>query len=166
MIAVTQRRTAWVLALGLVVVVVLGVVALSTVSAAAKSCTRSSGYGTQCETIHGDGLTIADVRATFTTAPDFFTQHTWTFETTTYRCDPRRHPKSECAPEDRTYGPVHRPDPGNTDGTVEGSALATAPRHLPGPRWVCVEVAVRVNGEWVDNGAGLPSGDRACRSVH
>jgi len=32
--------------------------------------------------------------------------------------------------------------------------------------WICVEVAVRVNGKWVDNGAGLPQGNRACRQVH
>lgn len=33
-------------------------------------------------------------------------------------------------------------------------------------RWLCVEVAVQVQGNWADNGAGLSAGDRACRHVH
>ena len=32
--------------------------------------------------------------------------------------------------------------------------------------WLCAEVAVQVQGKWVDNGAGLPAGDRSCRRVH
>ena len=147
--------------------------------AAPEACVRSPDYGTQCETVSGNGLTVTDVAAHFTTFPDFFTQNSWTFETTTYQCDPRGRPKRECPPEQRAYGTLHRKNAHSTAGTVCTSAATRAggntcsgslrfpvPRTFSGARWICVEVAVRVNGKWVDNGAGIPQGDRACKHVH
>src|SRR5664279_5940646 len=119
------------------------------------------------------------LEAQFTTFPDFFTQHGWTFETTTYRCDPRGRTKSECAPEQPTYGTLHHQEPHDTAGTkctvdgapvggttCTGSLLFALPHTFPAARWLCVEVAVRVNGQLLDDGAGIPTGNRACRHVH
>jgi len=172
-------RTRGLVAVGLVALVVLVVVLLWSSPTAAKSCVRSPDYGTQCETISGKGLTVANVGAQFTTFPDFFTQLTWAFETTTYQCDPRGRPKSACPPEERRYGSPHAPNAHNIAATVctpagahiglsicSGSLLLSVPRTFSSTRWICVETAVRVKGKWVDNGAGLPSGLRACRQVH
>lgn len=157
----------------------LSVVIVVTTPTSPQSCARSPDYGTQCETVSGKGLTVTDIRAQFTTFADFFTQLGWTFETTTYRCDPRGRSKRECPPEERTYGTLHRKNARNTADTVcsdaaarasgnncSGSLLFSVPHTFSGPRWLCVEIAVRVNGRWVDNGAGLRAGDRACRQVH
>jgi hypothetical protein len=129
----------------------------------------------QCETISGNVLTVTNIEAQFTTVPDFLAQHAWTFETTTYQCDPRDRPKSECPPEHSTYGTLHRPNPHTTAETVctaegagigdnrcSGSLRFPLPLAFTSMRWICVEIAVRVNGKWVDNGAGPPDGNRAC----
>ncbi|MGO9874368.1 MAG: hypothetical protein ACLPVY_11265 [Acidimicrobiia bacterium] len=50
-------------------------------------------------------------------------------------------------------------------GDCSGSLLFSVPRTFSRARWLCVEIAVRVNGKWVDNGAGFPQGLRACRQV-
>jgi hypothetical protein len=168
------------LALALVGVVALG--AILAFSDPAKplqqSCIRSTTYGTQCVTLSGKGLTVLTIGAQFSTTPDFYTHLRWTFETTTYRCDPRGKPKSRCAPEATIYGTLHRPNPANTAETACSTAGATPVRGCTGnlrfavphpfadARWLCEEVAVQVQGKWVDNGAGLPAGDRACRRVH
>ena len=169
------------LALALVGVVALGaIIAFSDPASPQKqSCVRSTIYGTQCVTVSGTGLTVLTIGAQFSTTPDFYTHLRWTFETTTYRCDPRRRPKSRCAPDATVYGSLHRPNPANTAATVcSTSALSSAgngcsgslrfpiPHAFAQASWLCVEVAVQVQGKWVDNGAGLPAGDRACRRVH
>jgi len=176
-----MARRAWtrlILAVAIVGVVSLTVVMVAVAPASPQPCARSSVYGTQCEMLFGRGLTVTDVNARFTTLPDFFNQLVWTFETTTYRCDPRRRSKSGCPPEQRTYGTLHR---GNARGTADtacsdaaarvgdncsGSLRFAVPRTFSGARWLCVEIAVRVNGKWVDNAAGLPHGLRACKQVH
>jgi hypothetical protein len=168
-----------VLVVVLVAIAVVAVLVLSAAPTSAKSCARSPDYGTQCETISGNGLTVVSIQAQFTTVANFLDQHTWTFETTTYQCDPRGRPKAECPPEQRAYGTPHPPNARNTAETVctsegpnvvgancSGSLRFSVPRTFSGMRWICVEVAVQVNGKWVDNGAGLPHGDRACRQVH
>jgi hypothetical protein len=176
---VHRALTMRVLVVVVVAIAVVAVLVLSAVPTSAKSCARSPDYGTQCETISGNGLTVVSVEAQFTTVADFLAQHTWTFETTTYQCDPRGRTKAECPPEQRAYGTPHLPNPHNTAETVctserapvvgdncSGSLRFSLPHTFSGTRWICVEVAVRVNGKWVDNGAGLPHGDRGCRQVH
>jgi hypothetical protein len=163
----------------LVAIAVVAVLVLSAAPTSAKSCARSPDYGTQCETISGEGLTVVSVEAQFTTVFDLLAQHTWTFETTTYRCDPRGRTKAECPPEQRAYGTPHTSNPRNPAETVctsegppvagdncSGSLHFSVPRTFSDTRWICVEVAVQVNGKWVDNGAGLAHGNRACRNVH
>ena len=177
-----MANRAWarlILAVATVGIVSLGVVMVVTTPASPQTCARSPDYGTQCVTLSGNGLTVTDIGAQFTTFADFFTQLGWTFETTTYRCDPRGRSKRECPPEQRTYGTPHPKNAPNTAGTVcshaaarasgtncSGSLLFSVPHTFSGPRWICVEIAVRVKGRWVDNGAGLRGGDRACRQVH
>jgi hypothetical protein len=162
----------------LVLVIVLGVVSLTSRPAAPDSCTPTNEYGTQCQTLAADGLTLTGLEAQITTFPDVFDQHEWTFASTVYRCDPRGRTKAECAPEKTTYGSVHPRTPNGTTDVVCSSAgvarvrsacrgtLGVAlPQTFPGARWVCTEFAIRVNGKWVDNGAGLPNGKRACTKV-
>ena len=176
---VHRALTVRVLAVVLVVITVVAVLVLSAAPTSAKSCSRSPDYGTQCVTISGNGLTVVSVEAQFTTVPDFLAQHTWTFETTTYRCDPRGRTKAECPPEQRAYGTPHQSNSRNPAETVctsegphvvgdncSGSLRFSVPRTFSSTRWICVEVAVQVNGKWLENGAGLPNGDRACRNVH
>lgn len=176
---VARTLTRGLLAVGLVAIIVVVIVLSWSSPTAAKSCTRSSDYGTQCETISGHGLTVTNVEAQLTTFADFFTQLTWAFETTTYRCDPRGRPKSECPPAERRYGTLHRPNSRSiavTACTSEGAhiggtscsgrLLFSVPRTFSDTRWICLEAAVWVKGKWVDNGAGLSSGLRACRQVH
>jgi hypothetical protein len=176
---VNRVLVGWVLAIGLVAAVVIGVVSVSSAPTSATSCVQSPDYGKQCETISGNGLTVTNIEAQFTAFPDFLGQLAWTFETTTYQCDPRGRPKSECPPEERMYGTLHRPNPHTTAETVcsaegagiggnrcSGSLRFPLPQAFTSMRWICVEVAVRVNGKWVDNGAGIPQGNRACRQVH
>jgi len=177
-----MANRAWtrlILAVAAIGIVSLGVVIVVGAPASTRTCARSPDYGTQCETLSGRGLTVTGIKAQFTTAPDFFTQLVSTFEATTYRCDPRGRSKTECPPEQRTYGTLHRKNVRNTADTIcsdaaahaggnrcSGSLLFSVPRTFSGARWLCVEIAVRLNGRWVDNAAGLPQGDRACRHVH
>ena len=138
---------------------------------------RSSDYGTQCETIAGNGLTVTGIEARFI-GNDFFTDKSWTFENTSYRCDPRGRSKAACPPEQHVYGSLHRGNPREpriapctSEGTgidkkgCSGSLNFPLPRTFAGTRWVCSEVAVWVEHKWVDNGAGLVSGARACNRV-
>lgn len=137
---------------------------------------RSGDYGKQCETIAGNALTVTGIEARFI-GNGFLTDKTWTFETTTYRCDPRGRSKAACPPEQHVYGSLHRgdPRPGLPACTSEGTGISKKgcsgslnfplPRTFAGTRWVCSEVAVRVGHKWVDNGAGLASGARACNRV-
>src|SRR6476620_4492444 len=111
---VNRVLVGWVLAIALVAIVVIGVVTLSSAPTSAASCAQSSDYGKQCVTVSGNGLNVTGIEAQFTAVPDFLGQLAWTFETTTYQCDPRNQPKSECPPEHSTYGTVHRANPGNT----------------------------------------------------
>lgn len=168
-----------VLAVLLMLVVVLGVLAVASRRTAGDTCARSGDYGTQCETLAHKGLTVTGLEARLTTAPDLFDQHEWTFATTTYRCDPRGHTKTECAPTQTTYGSLHARTPhGTTEvvcsragepigdkSTCTATLGVTLPQTFSDARWVCTEFAVRVNGKWVDNGAGLPNGLRACSQV-
>jgi hypothetical protein len=167
-----------VLAVILTGVVVLGLVSMAG-APAAGACAPSGDYGTQCETLTGTGLTVRGIEARLTWAPDVFGQHRWTFETTTYRCDPRGRTKQECAPDTTEHGSVHGPAPRSAADTVctRGGANARAstctgtlgialPHTFRAPVWVCTEFAVLVGRTWVDNGAGLPNGNRACRHVH
>jgi hypothetical protein len=163
----------------LVLVIVLGVVSLTSRPAAPDSCTPTGDYGTQCETVTADGLTLTGLEAQLTWFPDVFDQHEWAFATTVYRCDPRGHTKAECRPEKTIYGTAHPRTPHGTTEVVcsragaqtggracRGSLGVALPQTFPSARWVCTEFAVRVNGKWVDNGAGLSNGLRACSKVH
>lgn len=166
------------LAFAVIALFLVGVVAIASATDSQDACMQSPDYGHQCVVVSGHGLTVTGLEAKFTDAPDFLDQVAWTFETTTYRCDPRGRTKSECPPEQTVYGPVHRKNPHGTAGTVcagegvrtlggcSGNLNFAVPRTFAGSRWLCVEIAVRVNGKWVDNGAGIPQGDRACRLVH
>lgn len=167
------------LSIVLVGLIALGVVMVTNVPVSSESCVLSSTYGKQCVTISGSGLTVTTIQGQFTTFPDFFTQHAWTFATTTYQCDPRGRTKSACPPDQRTYGTIHAKDPRNTSGTActlegahiggtscTGSLQFPLPHTFQAAHWLCVEVAVRVDGKLVDDGAGIPAGNRACRHVH
>jgi hypothetical protein len=164
----------------LVLVVVLGVVTLASRPAAPASCVRNGDYGTQCESLAGNRLKVTGLEARLTWAPDVFDQHEWTFATTIYRCDPRGRTKAECAPAQTAYGSLHARTPHGTAEVVcsragepiGGKSTCTAtlgvalPQTFPDARWVCTEFAVRVNGKWLDNGAALSNGLRACLHVH
>ena len=176
-----RSRTAGhvVLAVILAGVIVLAVVTITSGASAAGTCVRSDTYGTQCQTVTGAGLTVRGIEARLTWAPDVFDQHRWTFETTTYRCDPRGRTKQECAPVTTAYGSLHGLTPHSTADQVctrageqigasacTGTLNVAFPHTFSGARWVCTEFAVPVDGKWVDNGAGLAHGLRACSHVH
>ena len=173
-----QSRVVSLIALAVLLtgVVVLGAVTMTSATPAASSCVPGEGYGTQCETLTGHGLTVSGIEARLTADADFF-DHPWTFETTIYRCDPRGRTKQECPPTESVRGSIHRPTPNGAPemctrvgdqvgGGCTGTLNVALPRTFSDARWVCTEFAVRVNGEWVENGAGLAAGDRACRHVH
>ena len=83
---------------------------MTSATPAAASCVPGEGYGTQCETLTGHGLTVSGIEARLTADADFF-DHPWTFETTIYRCDPRGRTKQECPPTESVRGSIHRPTP-------------------------------------------------------
>jgi hypothetical protein len=176
-----RSRTARLVVLAVILtgVVVLGIVTMASGAPAAGTCVTSDTYGTQCETLTGAGLTVTGIEAHLSWAPDVFDQHRWTFETTIYRCDPRGRTKQECAPATTAYGSLHGLRPHGTADQVctrvgaqiggsacTGTLNVTLPRTFPEARWVCTEYAVPVHGKWVDNGAGLAHGLRACSHVH
>lgn len=168
------------LVLGVVLVggVIVAVVVLATATGSTSTCSQSPTYGKQCLDLSGTGLSVAGIEAHFAQAPDFFTQTTWTFETTTYRCDPRGRSKTECPTAARTYGSLHHGGNPNLVGTVcsragapiagpvscSGSLNFVVPHPFSQPTWLCVEIAFRVNGRWVDN--GTQGAGRACAHVH
>lgn len=174
-----RARTRVILAALLAGTLGLAVVVLVSAPTSSQACVTSTDYGKQCETIARDGLRLTGIEADFTFVPDFLDQHVWTFETTIYKCDPRGNSKHDCAPAKRAYGSRHPRSPNNTaanactrEGTVvagngcSGTLNFKLPRTFKGSHWVCVEIAVRVKGAWVDNGSGDSNGHRACQHVH
>jgi hypothetical protein len=83
-----------------------------------STCSQSPTYGKQCLDLSRTRLSVAGIEAHFAQAPDFFTQTTWTFETTTYRCDPRGRSKTNRPTSSRTYGSLHHGGNPNLVGTV------------------------------------------------
>jgi hypothetical protein len=166
-------------------VVFVGIVVLGVVSLASSSTPVSPGsgcvqndYGTQCVALVVRGQQVTGLAAQLTWLTDVFDQHAWTFETTTYACDPRGKTKHECAPTHTVYGSLQPRTPHGTSdlvcttagdapppGSCRGTFNVPMPTTFAGARWLCEELAVRVQGAWVSNGAGIPEGTRGCRRV-
>jgi hypothetical protein len=179
------RRSVFVIG-AVVLLIIAGLGANAIVHPPTHDCVHSSVYGTQCQHISGNGLTVAAVETQFSFIPDFFHGLTWTFETTTYSCDPRGRTKTECAPEQTQYGTARHGNPTNADfacirepGPLDvpsgqtrstpcfGNLNFTLPATFTQAGWLCTEIAVRVHGTtWVDNGPAESAGHRSCSRVH
>lgn len=154
----------------LIVVVILVTVGFFEAADAStrKHCVTSDQYGATCLTLYGNGLTVDDLIASYQVPyAGYLDGATWRFVLTTYGCDPRGVPKGQCRPTS-THADRTRVNPPPSDGAYayasHGDFGLTVPWTVPSDQWVCVEIARRAGGQWVDNGG--PNGLRACAQLH
>ena len=172
---------------------VIGVAGPQTAHATSGTdCLADVTYGTTCSQIQGTGLQVDDVIGYYVPPTRaFLSNHTWSFELTTYNCNPAGLTKSQCPPKGTHYSTAHTGNPplqgssclmfGSTGFSYQncvnyglGEAVAThgdwptysVPHTYSQNTWMCIEIAVKVNGTWVDNGPAHSKGFRSCHEVY
>jgi hypothetical protein len=156
-------------------------------------CNESDQYGASCIDLTGDGRQLKDVQAYFVPPNrDYLTHRKWKFKLTSYTCDPRGHTLAECPINRKWFTKARKGNPpknGSQCATLGlgGSSLQNCvdiglananaslgdwpsfyrlPHSFHKDVWFCSEVAVRVHGHWVTNGAPGTPGNRGCAEVH
>jgi hypothetical protein len=140
-----------------------------------RRCTGFTNYGSQCIELSGSGLRVSVIRSSFTDTAALVDEN-WRIDLERYNCDPVGETKSQCPAAMTWHGSPRAGAPaGQQQVSVAQSGESrywptfySLPHTFASNIWLCTEVAVYNSSTmtWVYNAAGLPSGLRACASIH